>query len=300
MSRYLVTFTPGNIVPTRTKYIDDAVGPPDADVDAGTDGVAFGSVLYDGTDLWFCVDPTTAAAVWVQINGGGSDDLSTLLIDTSVTGANDVDRNDAATHDLTLTGNSTLTPIHSDPLTGDAIDLRVIVRQDGTGSRTLAWGGTIEWAGGSAPTMPTAANALLTVGLLSVDDGVTWLGYGGDTDDQTAAQVPFTPTGTIAATDVQAAIAEVASEAATALTAAIAAHEAAGPGDHFHIVGEPLTYDGSSTVYFLANLADDDTPAAYNKDGARVAVTHDTTTPDKITFGVAPAAGTGYVDYVAA
>lgn len=183
MARYLVTFLPGNPIPTRTKWIDDAVGPPDANVDAGTDGVAFGSILWDGTDLWFCVDPTTAAAVWVQINGGGSSSgASTLLVDLTVTGANDVDGNDAATHDLTLVGNSTLTPIHSDPPTGEAVDLRILIRQDGTGGRTLAWGGTIAWAGGTAPTMPTAANALLTVGLLSVDDGATWLGYAGGVD----------------------------------------------------------------------------------------------------------------------
>lgn len=38
-------------------------------------------------------------------------------------------------------------------------------------------------------------------------------------DDQTAAEVPFTPTGTIAATDTQAAVAEVASDAASDLAA---------------------------------------------------------------------------------
>ena len=64
-------------------------------------------------------------------------DLSTLLIDTSVSGAVDVDRDDAATHDLTLTDDATLTPIHSDPTAGEAIDLRLLVRQDGTGGWTL-------------------------------------------------------------------------------------------------------------------------------------------------------------------
>lgn len=40
----------------------------------------------------------------------------------------------------------------------------------------------------------------------------TFVGGGGGSDDQIASEVPFTPTGTIAATDVQAAIAELGTE----------------------------------------------------------------------------------------
>jgi hypothetical protein len=107
--------------------------------------------------------------------GGG--DLKTLLIDTSVSGATDVDRADAATHDLTLTGNATLTPTHSAPVAGEAIDLRLLIRQDGTGGHTLAWGGTISWVWGSAPTMPSAAGASMMIGFVSLDDGATWLAF---------------------------------------------------------------------------------------------------------------------------
>lgn len=104
-------------------------------------------------------------------------DITSLLVDLSVSGARTVDRADAATHDLTLTGDSTLTPDHSTLVPGEAIDLRVIVRQDGTGGWGLDWGGTIAWVGGSEPTMPTAPDDAMTVGLLSVDDAVTWFGY---------------------------------------------------------------------------------------------------------------------------
>jgi hypothetical protein len=72
-----------------------------------------------------------------------------------------------------------------------------------------------------APTLDNDGNALLTGALYfnSVDttmyvwNGAAWeVAVGGGTDDQTAAEVPFTPVGTIAATDVQAAIAELDSE----------------------------------------------------------------------------------------
>lgn len=68
-------------------------------------------------------------------------------------------------------------------------------------------------------TPPTDGDAL------TFDDGSgKWVpaaggGGGGGTDDQTAAEVPFTPAGTIAATDTQSAVEEVATDAAAAVTA---------------------------------------------------------------------------------
>lgn len=117
---------------------------------------------------------------WEDSTGGGAD--GSLLIDLSVSGAHTADRDDAATHDLTLTDDATITPDHSAAVAGEAIDLRLLIRQDGTGGHTLAWGGTISWVGGTAPTMPTDPDTLLTVGLLSVDDATTWLGYVADDD----------------------------------------------------------------------------------------------------------------------
>lgn len=66
------------------------------------------------------------------------------------------------------------------------------------------------------------------------DDGHDTTGGGGGTDDQTATEVPFTPTGTIAATDTQAAVAEVATDAASAL----ASHVTAGHTLDFGEVGD--------------------------------------------------------------
>lgn len=98
-----------------------------------------------------------------------------LHTDLSVSGAHDIDYGLAETHDLTLTGNATFTL--SGAVTGQTTDIRLVLRQDGTGSRTVTWPGSITWAGGSEPTLQTAANAVDTIGLLSVDDGVSWFGY---------------------------------------------------------------------------------------------------------------------------
>ena len=44
----------------------------------------------------------------------------------------------------------------------------IIVTQDGTGSRTLAWGTQFKWTGGTAPTLSTAANAVDRIDYLVV------------------------------------------------------------------------------------------------------------------------------------
>jgi hypothetical protein len=164
--------------PDRRAHRWDATTAP-AVTDDEADGYREGSLWYDATGdtLYLCTDPSTGAAAWRTVGTG--DDGGTLHIDLTVSGAHTADRADGATHDLTLTGNATITPDHSAAVAGETIDLRLLVRQDGTGGRTLAWGGTIAWAtaDGDPPDMPTAANAMLTVGLLSVDDGTTWIGY---------------------------------------------------------------------------------------------------------------------------
>lgn len=56
-------------------------------------------------------------------------------------------------HSVTLGGNRTLA------LSGghDGQIFMLILKQDGTGSRTVTWFGNLRWAGGSAPTLTTTA-----------------------------------------------------------------------------------------------------------------------------------------------
>lgn len=58
---------------------------------------------------------------------------------------------------VTLTGNIT-TMTFSNVIAGKAGSIRFI--QDGTGSRTTVWNSILKWAGGNAPTLSTAANAV--------------------------------------------------------------------------------------------------------------------------------------------
>jgi hypothetical protein len=76
VARYLVYYHPGDPVPDRMKYVDDATGAPDANDDAATLGVTVGSLWVDTTApaVYACADAATGAAVWVELSGGGSID----------------------------------------------------------------------------------------------------------------------------------------------------------------------------------------------------------------------------------
>lgn len=94
----------------------------------------------------------------------------------------------AGTHDIdltlgnavtaTLTGNVTFT--FSNPTaTGKQCSFTVIITQDGTGSRTATWPASVNWAGGTPPTLSTAAGSVDMFGFLTVDGGINWYGFTG-------------------------------------------------------------------------------------------------------------------------
>ena len=72
---------------------------------------------------------------------------------------------------VTLAGNRTL----ANPTNPkDGATYCIIVKQDGTGSRTLAYGGNYKWEGGTAPTLSTGANAVDILTFIS--DGTNMYG----------------------------------------------------------------------------------------------------------------------------
>ena len=52
----------------------------------------------------------------------------------------------------------------------------LILIQDATGSRTIAWPASIRWQAGSAPVLTTTANKIDMVTLVTYDSGTSWLG----------------------------------------------------------------------------------------------------------------------------
>ena len=84
--------------------------------------------------------------------------------------------------EVTLTQNVTSLILANAPAAGRAGSCTLIVRQDATGGRSLAWPGSTNWAGGAPPAITSAANAIDVLSLVTRDGGVTWYGFPGGQD----------------------------------------------------------------------------------------------------------------------
>lgn len=79
----------------------------------------------------------------------------------------------ASVLDVTLTGNCT---IAFSNVPDGAYTVRLILRQDGTGSRTVTWPSGISWDGsGSAPSLRATPAAFDDIELTTVDGGTSWI-----------------------------------------------------------------------------------------------------------------------------
>lgn len=76
---------------------------------------------------------------------------------------------------VTLTANTTIAFSNVPPAGVTSCTVELI--QDATGSRTVTWPASVTWAGGAAPTISSAANAVDVVTLYTRDGGTTWRGF---------------------------------------------------------------------------------------------------------------------------
>lgn len=117
----------------------------------------------------------TDAIAWAELGSGTGSGLDTALVTVAASGATEtVDLAAARTYDVTLTANCAVSLTGA--VTAEAWAVSILLRQDGTGGRTVTWTDTIGWAGGSAPVLQTAGGSVDIVTLLTVDGGTTWLG----------------------------------------------------------------------------------------------------------------------------
>ncbi|MGF1477781.1 MAG: hypothetical protein ACFB6S_19720 [Geminicoccaceae bacterium] len=68
------------------------------------------------------------------------------------------------------------------PAAGRAGTATLILKQDGTGGRTVTWPGTVKWSNSSAPALTTTADAIDVLTFVTRDGGSTWFGFLGGKD----------------------------------------------------------------------------------------------------------------------
>lgn len=111
------------------------------------------------------------------LEGAQFRDYSESVVTIPSSGASQaLDFSEANVFDLTLTENCTLS-IANAPLSGKSGSITLILRQDGSGNRTVAWPVDTLWSGGAAPTLSAAASAIDVVTMFTVDGGGVWFGF---------------------------------------------------------------------------------------------------------------------------
>lgn len=115
------------------------------------------------------------ATALAKATDGGAEKVNTV----ASSGASlELDLADGNIHDVTLDANCTITfTAFAHTGAGVAHAFTLILRQDGTGSRTVTWPGSVDWPEGTEPTLTTTASAVDVITFLSVDDGTTLLGF---------------------------------------------------------------------------------------------------------------------------
>ena len=104
-------------------------------------------------------------------------DVGETLVVNGTSGSTDtIDLEDGNFHKVTLTANCTFT-FSNPPASGTAGSFTLFLIQDGTGSRTVTWPGTVDWAAATAPTLTTTAAAVDVLTFITLDGGTIWNGF---------------------------------------------------------------------------------------------------------------------------
>ena len=103
-------------------------------------------------------------------------DVGETCVANATSGSTDtIDLTDGNVHNVTLTANCTFT-FSNPPASGTSGSFTLFLNQDGTGSRTATWPGSVKWAGGTAPTLTTTASRTDILVFTTIDSGTIWYG----------------------------------------------------------------------------------------------------------------------------
>ena len=103
-------------------------------------------------------------------------DVGETCVANATSGSTDtISLTDGNGHNVTLTANCTFT-FSAPPASGTSGSFTLFLNQDGTGSRTATWPGSVKWAGGTAPTLTTTASRTDILVFTTIDAGTIWYG----------------------------------------------------------------------------------------------------------------------------
>ena len=98
-------------------------------------------------------------------------------VTTSGAGTQDLNQESANVFIHTNASGGTTFTFSNPPSNTYVHSFTVIHKQDGTGGRSVTWPGTVDWPGGSAPSITSSANAVDVFTFITYDGGTSYYGF---------------------------------------------------------------------------------------------------------------------------
>ena len=143
------------------------------------DGVTATTTELNYLDITTLGTTEASKAVTADANGVVKFDNAIIEESTALTSGTSVTLNirDGSVYTITLAHNIGTFTWSNPAGSGYASSFTLKVTQDGTGSRTISWPASVDWAGGTAPTLSTGANDVDVFVFFTVDGGTTYYGF---------------------------------------------------------------------------------------------------------------------------
>ena len=143
------------------------------------DGVTATTTELNYLDITTLGTTEASKAVTADANGVVKFDNAIIEESTALTSDTSVTLNirDGSVYTITLAHNIGTFTWSNPAGSGYSSSFTLKVTQDGTGSRTISWPASVDWAGGTAPTLSTGANDVDVFVFFTVDGGTTYYGF---------------------------------------------------------------------------------------------------------------------------
>lgn len=135
-----------------------------------------GTLYFDGTTLNFSGSSNANFQDNLLVRPEMKDYSETYSSPSIVSSALTLNLESGNVFNVTLNSNVSTLTISNPPASGKTASFTLVLTADGT-ARTITWGGSVKWAGGSGPTLTSTNGKVDILSFMSLDGGTNWYGF---------------------------------------------------------------------------------------------------------------------------